>query len=93
MQIDLTPKEFRRLLDMVYIGNWVLNSIRGNDRFADYDDLESKLFGLCKKWLQISIKALIGERLFTRSTYYRIMNDSDSMIGEEFRTALKTFEN
>ena len=44
MQIDLTPKEFRRLLDMVYIGNWVLNSTRGEDRFADYDDLESKLF-------------------------------------------------
>ena len=48
MQIDLTQKEFRQLLDMVYIGNWVLNSIRGNDRFADYDDLESKLFGLCR---------------------------------------------
>ena len=48
MQIDLTAKEFRRLLDMVYIGNWVLNSTRGDDRFADYDDLESKLFGLCK---------------------------------------------
>ncbi len=46
MQIDLTPKEFRRLLDMVYIGNWVLNSTRGEDRFADYDDLESKLFAL-----------------------------------------------
>ena len=46
MQIDLTPKEFRRLLDLVYIGNWVLNSTRGNDRFADYDDLESKLFAL-----------------------------------------------
>ena len=46
MQIELTPKEFRRLLDMVYIGNWVLNSTRGEDRFADYDDLESKLFAL-----------------------------------------------
>ena len=29
MQIDLTNKEFRYLLDLVYIGNWVLNSIRG----------------------------------------------------------------
>lgn len=46
MQIDLTPKEFRRLLDMVYIGNWVLNSTRGEDRFQDYDNLESKLFAL-----------------------------------------------
>lgn len=46
MQIDLTHKEFRRLLDLVYIGNWVLNSTRGDDRFQDYDDLESKIFAL-----------------------------------------------
>lgn len=48
MKIELSKKEFRRLLDMVYIGNWVLNSTRGVDRFADYDDVESKLFGLCR---------------------------------------------
>ena len=47
MQIELTTKEFRRLLDLVYIGNWILNSTRGDDRFADYDNLESKLFSLC----------------------------------------------
>ena len=46
MRIDLTSKEYRRLLDLVYIGNWVLNSTRGNDRFQDYDDLESKIFSL-----------------------------------------------
>ena len=46
MRIDLTPREFRRLLDLVYIGNWVLNSTRGDDRFQDYDDLESKIFAL-----------------------------------------------
>ena len=48
MHIELTEKEFRRLLDMVYIGNWVLNSARGQDRFEDYDRLESKLFSLCR---------------------------------------------
>ena len=48
MQINLTNKEFRRLLDLVYIGNWVLNSIRGEERFKDYDHVESKLFGLCQ---------------------------------------------
>ena len=47
MDIQLTTKEFRLLLDLVYIGNWVLNSTRGEDRFAPYDDLESKLFSLC----------------------------------------------
>lgn len=44
MRLDLTAKEFRLLLDLVYIGNWVLNSTRGEDRFQDYDDLESKIF-------------------------------------------------
>jgi len=29
VNIELTDKEFRRLLDMVYIGNWILNSARG----------------------------------------------------------------
>ena len=48
MKIDLSEKEFRRLLDMAYIGNWILNSTRENDRFQDYDDVESKLFSYCR---------------------------------------------
>ncbi len=47
MNIELTEKEFRRLLDLVYIGNWILNSTRGEDRFEDYDLLQEKLFALC----------------------------------------------
>ena len=46
MKIELTTKQYRRLLDMVYIGNWVLNSARGLDRFRDYDEVESLLFAL-----------------------------------------------
>ena len=49
MNLELSKKEFRRLLDLVYIGNWILNSTRGNDRFADYDQLESKLFAQCRE--------------------------------------------
>ena len=45
MELDLTRKQFRRLLDLVYIGNWILNSTRGEDRFKDYDEVESLLFG------------------------------------------------
>jgi hypothetical protein len=47
MNIELTEMEFRRLLDMAYIGNWVLNSTRGTDRFSDYDNIESRLFSYC----------------------------------------------
>ena len=60
MQIDLSAKEFRRLLDMVYIGNWVLNSTRGSDRFQDYDDLESKLFGLCRGNMDVLVQQQDG---------------------------------
>lgn len=44
MKIELTDLEYRRLLDLVYVGNWVLNSCRGNDRFADYDFMQAKMF-------------------------------------------------
>ena len=44
MELELTRKQLRRLLDMVYIGNWILNSTRGEDRFKDYDEVESLLF-------------------------------------------------
>ncbi len=68
MQIDLTAKEFRYLLDLVYIGNWVLNSTRGEDRFADYDNLESKLFGLCKNTrLQALVEPWQGEDVPSRA--------------------------
>ena len=49
MELELTRKQFRRLLDMVYIGNWILNSTRGEDRFKDYDDVESLLFARAAK--------------------------------------------
>ena len=49
MNIELSVKQFRRLLDLVYVGNWVLNSIRGGDRISDYDEVESMMFGECLK--------------------------------------------
>jgi len=44
LNLELTEKQFRRLLDLVYIGNWILNSTRGDQRFRDYDEVESLLF-------------------------------------------------
>ena len=45
MNLELSQKQFRRLLALVYIGNWILNSTRGDQRFTDYDEVESLLFG------------------------------------------------
>ena len=81
MDIRLTNKEFRLLLDLVYIGNWVLNSTRGEDRFAPYDNLESKLFGLCRnhnmdilveKWndLDVPSKAYCDGGIHEAIAYY-----------------------
>ncbi len=47
MEIKLTQRQFRRLLDLVYIGNWVLNSTRGDDRITQYDEVESQIFSHC----------------------------------------------
>ncbi len=56
LNIELSEKEFRRLLDLVYIGDWILNSARGEDRFEDYDLVLEKLFGQC---LKVGMDALV----------------------------------
>lgn len=64
MELTMSRKQFRRLLDMAYIGNWILNSTRGEDRFADYDEVESLLFqkareegmdALTDDWLGVAV--------------------------------------
>ena len=65
MQIELTNKEFRRLLDLVYIGNWVLNSTRGDDRFQDYDALESKIFSLSPALSEVWEGTILPSRAYT----------------------------
>ena len=47
MELNMTEKQFRRLLDLVYIGNWILNSTRGDDRIRQYDEVESLVFSQC----------------------------------------------
>ena len=47
MKIELTEQQYRYLLDLVYIGNWVVNSTRENDRIREYDQVESLIFSHC----------------------------------------------
>ena len=83
MQIELTPKEFRRLLDMVYIGNWVLNSTRGEDRFADYDNLESKLFALSPALSEPWNGTVVPSRAYTEGGIHEaIAYDEDNVFYE-----------
>ena len=65
MQIDLSPKEFRLLLDLVYIGNWVLNSTRGADRFQEYDRLTSKIFAHSPALSQVQGGVVLPSEAYT----------------------------
>ena len=65
MNIELTRQQFRYLLDLVYIGNWVLNSTRGDDRFADYDNLESKIFALSPALCEVWNGTIVPSRAYT----------------------------
>lgn len=49
MNIELSKEQFRLLLDLVYVGNWVMNSARGDDRINEYDEIESLIFACCEK--------------------------------------------
>jgi hypothetical protein len=37
MNIKLSKDQFEKLLELVYLGNWVVNSHRADDRLEDYD--------------------------------------------------------
>ena len=85
MQIELTEKEYRRLLDMVYIGNWILNSTRSSDRFQDYDKVESKIFSYCKDHgMQALIERWNGEvvpsRAFSEGGIHEAIMDYEDAV-------------
>ena len=65
MNIELTEKEFRLLLDLVYTGNWIMNSARGDDRIEDYDNLQEKIFQLCPEH---GMRALVKTAASTRQS-------------------------
>lgn len=69
MTIELSDKEFRRLLDMAYIGNWILNSTRGDDRFEDYDLVQEKLFAKCPLHGMRALTELWNGRFYPSKAY------------------------
>lgn len=86
MKIDLTEKQFRRLLDLVYVGNWVMNSTRGDDRIQEYDDVESAVFAHCLSHGMVPlVEAYQGELIPSRAfaeggIHEAIMDYEDSVF-------------
>ena len=69
MNIEFTNKEYRLLLDLVYIGNWILNSTRENDRIVDYDMLEEKIFAQCGAQGMKSLMQVVDGRIYPSRAY------------------------
>lgn len=68
MKIELSKKQFRRLLDLCYIGNWILNSTRGDDRIREYDEVESLLFALSREHgMGVLAEVIDGEAVPSRA--------------------------
>ncbi len=52
MNIELTKKQYRTLLTMLYCGEWVLNSFKTKEDkiYKETDEIEQYIFSLAKKY-------------------------------------------
>ena len=85
MKIELSTKQFRRLLDLVYIGNWVLNSTRGADRIPDFDEVESLIFSQCLRCgmgslVQLSDEGIIPSNAFAEGGIHEAIMDYEDAV-------------
>ncbi|MBC7363656.1 MAG: hypothetical protein H5U07_03805 [Candidatus Aminicenantes bacterium] len=44
MQINLTKEQYEKLLDLVYLGNWMINAYRTDDYLEEYFEVVSHIF-------------------------------------------------
>ncbi|GHV33719.1 hypothetical protein FACS18949_08440 [Clostridia bacterium] len=85
MNIEISKKHFRRLLDMAYIGNWVLNATRGEDRITDYDEAESALFAHCpaagmRPLCELAEGEVVPSRAFAEGGIHEAIMDYEDTI-------------
>src|SRR6266566_4067134 len=48
--IELTKKQFKALLKAVYLGNWMANAQRVDDKKKDYESIEDYIFSLAPQF-------------------------------------------
>ena len=85
MKIELTEQQFRYLLDLVYIGNWVINYTRENDRIKEYDQVESQVFSHClqhkmSKLVELYQGELIPSRAFADGGIHEAIESYEDVI-------------
>ena len=85
MKIELTEQQFRYLLDLVYIGNWVINSTREDDRIREYDQVESLIFSHClhhkmSKLVELYRGELIPSRAFADGGIHEAIEQYEDVV-------------
>jgi len=50
MKIEFNKEQFENLMKLVYLGNWMANANRTDDRIEKYEDLESYVFSFAKNF-------------------------------------------
>ncbi|HLB41892.1 MAG TPA: hypothetical protein VJN02_03390 [Gammaproteobacteria bacterium] len=49
MKINITKKEYRLLLEMLYLADWTMNSQSVERRYKEHEELKKKIFPLYKE--------------------------------------------
>ena len=85
MKIELTEQQYRYLLDLVYIGNWVLNSTRDKDRIKEYDQVEALVFSHClqekmTKLVELYQGELIPSRAFAEGGIHDAIEQYEDIV-------------
>jgi len=85
LKIELTEQQYRYLLDLVYMGNWVMNSTRENDRIREYDQVESLVFSHCTEHkMKALIEHLDGEiipsRAFAEGGIHEVIENYEDVV-------------
>lgn len=85
MKIELTEQQYRYLLDLVYIGNWVMNSTREDDRIKEYDEVESLIFSHClqhkmSKLVELYRGELIPSRAFADGGIHEAIENYEDVV-------------
>lgn len=85
MNLSLSDQEFRYLLDLVYIGNWVMNSTRDQDRIQEYDQLESHVFSQClgqnmKSLTQVQDGVLLPSKAFAFGGIHQVIEQYEDVM-------------
>lgn len=65
--IKLTKKQFLSLLKIVYLGNWLANAQRTDDRIKEYEEIESFIFSHAK---QFGFSEYVDDEFASEGAFY-----------------------